>query len=143
MVTDLGTPQPGDIAFRLVRAGAILAVSFAMIDPLHVKAGIEFVPRSGLVGVDSAASGDTTANDRNGLDLMFHHGRNGRAAPLAHHHNTTALAALVLASAPIDAGDPMIFRPDVAAKPPAIDLNDPAQLGRRGGRHQSVSQLVQ
>src|SRR5208337_5540303 len=67
VLTDLGAPQPGDIAFGLVRAGAILAVSFAMIDPLHVKAGMEFVPRSGLVGVDSAASGDTTANDRNGL----------------------------------------------------------------------------
>ena len=106
MLTDLGTPQPGDIAFRRVRAGAILAVSFAMIDPLHVKAGMEFVPRSGLVGVDSAASGDAPANDRDGLDLMFHHCRHGRAAPLAHHHNTTALAALVLASAPIDAGDP-------------------------------------
>jgi len=31
VLTDLGAPQPGDIAFRLVRAGAILAVSFAMI----------------------------------------------------------------------------------------------------------------
>ncbi len=33
--------------------------------------------------------------------------------------------------------------PDVAAKPPAIDLNDTAQLGRRGVRRQSASQLVQ
>src|SRR5208283_1596284 len=77
------------LAFRLVRAGAILGVSFAMIDPLHVKARMKFVPRSGLVGVDSAASGDATANDRNGLGLMFHHCRQGRAASLAHHHNTT------------------------------------------------------
>src|SRR5208283_2872369 len=117
VLADLGAPQPGDIAFRLVRAGAILGVSFAMIDPLHVKARMKFVPRSGLVGVDSAASGDATANDRNGLGLMFHHCRQGRAASLAHHHNTTALAALVLASTSIDASDPMILRPDVAAKP--------------------------
>src|SRR5271166_326726 len=98
MLADLGAPQPGDIAFRLVRAGAILAIGFAMIDPLHFKAGMEFVPSSCLVGVHSAASGDATANDRNGLGLMFHHCRHGRAASLAHHHNTTALAALVLAS---------------------------------------------
>ena len=36
----------------------------------------------------------------------------------------------------------MIFWPDVAAKPPAIDLNDPAQTGRREVRRQSASQLA-
>ena len=60
---------------------------------------------------------------------MFHDRRHGRAAPLAHHHDATALAALVLASTPIDASEAMIFWPDVAAKPPAIDLNDPASNG--------------
>lgn len=104
---------------------------------------MEIVPSSRFVGVDSAASGNVTANDRNGLGLMFHHCRHGRAAPLAHHHDATALAALVLAPTPIDAGDPMIFRPDVATKPTAIDLDDPAQPGRRDVRRQGVSQLVQ
>ena len=143
MLTNLRASQPQDIAFRLVRAGAVLAVSFAMIDPLHFKARMEIVPSSCLVGVDSAASGDATANDRDGLGLMFHHCRHGRAAPLAHHHDAAALAALVLASAPINASDPMIFWPDVAAKPSAIDLNDPAQTGRREVQRQSASQLVQ
>ena len=57
--------------------------------------------------------------------------RHGWAAPLASHHDATALAALVLASAPINTGDPVIFRPDVTVKRPAIDLNGPTQLGRR------------
>src|SRR5271157_4825194 len=74
---------------------------------------------------------------------MFHHCRHGRAAPLVHHHDATALAALVLASTPINASDPMVFRPDVATKPPAIDLNDPTQTGRLEARRQSASQLVQ
>ena len=74
--------------------------------------------------MDNAASGDATTNDRDGLGLMFHDCRHGRAAPLAHHHDATALAALVLASTPIDASEPMIFWPDVAAKPPAIDFNE-------------------
>jgi len=104
---------------------------------------MEIVPSSRFVGVDSAASGYATANDRNSLGLMFHHCRHGRAAPLAHHHYATALAALVLAPTPIDASDAMIFRSDMAAKPPAIDLNDPVQLGRRNVRFQRASQLVQ
>ena len=103
MLANLRAPQPRDIAFRLVRAGAVLAVGFAMIDPLHFKARMEIVPSSRLVAVDGAASGDATANDRDGLGLMFHHCRHGRAAPLAHHHDATALAALVLASTPINA----------------------------------------
>src|SRR5271156_1235984 len=77
------------------------------------------------------------------LDGLFHDCRHSRAAPLTHHHDATALAALGLASTPIDASEPMIFWPDVAAKPPAIDLNDTAQTGRREVRRQSASQLVQ
>ena len=104
---------------------------------------MKIVPSSRLVGMDNAASGDATTNDRDGLGLMFHDCRHGRAAPLAHHHDATALAALVLASTPIDACEPKIFSPDVAAKPPAIDLNDPSQTGRREVRRQSASQLMQ
>ena len=143
MLTNLRPSQPGDIAFRLVRAGAVLAVGFPMIDPLHFKARMKVVPSSRLVGMDNAASGDATTNDRDGLGLMLHDCRHGRAAALAHHHDATALAVLVLASTPIDASEPMIFWPDVAAKPPAIDFNDPAQTGRREVRRQSASQLVQ
>jgi hypothetical protein len=143
MLTNLRASQPGDIAFRLVRAGAILAIGFPMIDPLHFKARMKIVPGSRFVGMDNAASGDATTNDWDSLGLMLHHCRHGRAAPLAHHHDATALAALVLASTPIDASEPIIFWPDVAAKPSAIDLNDPAQTGRRDVRRQSASQLVQ
>jgi len=143
MLTNLRASQPGDIAFRLVRAGTILAVGFPMIDPLHFKARMKIVPGSRFVGMDNAASGDATTNDWDSFGLMLHNCRRGRAAPLAHHHDALALAALVLASTPIDASEPMIFWPDVAAKPPAIDLNDPAQKGRREVRCQSASQLVQ
>ena len=114
-----------------------------MIDPLHFKARMKIVPGSRIVGMDNAASGDATTNDWDSLGLMLHHCRHGRAAPLANHHDATALAALVLASTPIDASEPIIFWPDVAAKPPAIDFNDPAQTGRREVRRQSASQLVQ
>ena len=100
MPTSLRAPQPGDIALRLVRAGAILAVGIPIIDALHFKARMKIVPGSRFVGMDNAAFGDATTNDWDGLGLMFHDGRHGRTAPLARHHDATALAALVLASTP-------------------------------------------
>jgi hypothetical protein len=109
MLTNLRASQPGDIAFRLVRAGAILAIGFPMIDPLHFKARMKIVPGSRFVGMDNAGSGDATTNDWDSFGLMLHHCRHGRAAPLAHHHDATALAALVLASTPINASEPIIF----------------------------------
>jgi hypothetical protein len=125
MLADLRAPEPGDIAFGLVRAGAIRAIRLAMIDPLHLEARMKIVPSPCLVGVDDASSGNASANDRNGLGLMFHDCRHGRTAPLTHHHDAAAFAVLVLASTPINASDSMIFRPNMAAKPTAIDLNDP------------------
>jgi hypothetical protein len=130
MLANLRASQSGDIAFRLVGVGAIPAVSFAMIDPRHFKARVEIIPGSCLVGVDRAAFCDATARDRDCLGLMVHDRRHGRAASLA-HHDAAALAGFVLASTPITASEPVIFWPDVIAKPPAVDLNDPAQTGRR------------
>src|SRR3974390_2479300 len=109
MLTNLGPSQPGDIAFRLVRAGAVLAVGFPMIDPLHFKARMKVVPSSRLVGMDNAASGDATTNDRGGLGLILPDRRPGRAAAPAPPPDPTGLAVLVLASTPIDASEPMIF----------------------------------
>jgi hypothetical protein len=78
--TNLRASQPGNMAFRVVRAAAILAVGFPMIDPLHFKARMKNVPSSRLVGIDNAASDDATTNDRDGLGLTFHDCRHGRAA---------------------------------------------------------------
>ena len=125
MLADLRAPQPGDIAFRLVCAGAIRAIRLAMIDPLHLEARMKIIPSPCLVGVDDTPSGDAPANDRHGLGLMLHDGCHGRAATLAHHHDAEALAVLVFAPAPINASDPIIFRPNMAAEPTAVDFNDP------------------
>jgi hypothetical protein len=64
---------------------------------------------SSSAAADNAASGDAMTNDWDSFGLMLHHCRHGRAAPLAHHHDATALAALVLASTPINASEPIIF----------------------------------
>jgi hypothetical protein len=142
MLANLRAPEPRDIAFGLVRAGAIRAIRLTMIDSLHLEARVEVIPGSCFVGMDSAPSGNAPANDRDCLGLVFHDGRHGRAAPLADHHDATALAVLMFAPAPIDPRGAMIFRPDMATKPSTVDFNDPAQSGRRGVRCQSASQFV-
>ena len=45
LTTNLRASQPGDIAFGLVRAGAIFAVGFPMIDPLHFQRSHEDRPK--------------------------------------------------------------------------------------------------
>jgi hypothetical protein len=62
---------------------------------------------------------------------------------LSQYLDATAFAVLVFTPAPIDPSSPMIFRPDMTAKPAAVDLNDPAQNGRGGMRYQTTAQLVQ
>ena len=103
MLTNLRASQPGDIAFGLVAvAGAIFAVGFRMIDPASFQRSHEdrpklsprrhgqcclWRPRRRMIGT--------------AFGLMLNDRRHGRAAPLADHHNATALAALVLAPTPI------------------------------------------
>jgi len=126
MLPDLRAPQPRDIAFRLVRAGAICAIRLAMIDPLHLEARMKIIPSPCRVSVDNTPSGDAPANDRHGLGLMLHDGCHGRAGTLAHHHDAETLAVLMFAPTPIDASDSIIFWPNMAAEPTAVDFNDPA-----------------
>ena len=142
MLTNLRASQPQDIAFCLVRAGAIFAVGFPMIDPLHFKGRMKIVPSSRLVGMDNAASGDATTNDRDDLGLMFHDCRLRSAAPLAHHHAAAPLAALVLASTPIDADRVDVFLAGRGRQTTRHRSQRPrAQTGRREVRRQSASQL--
>ncbi len=112
MLPDLRAPQPGEIALRVVCAGAIRAIRLAMIDSLHLEARMKIIPSPCLVRVDNAPSGDAAADDRHGLGLMLHDGCHGLAATLAHRYDAKALAVLVFAPTPINASDAMIFGPN-------------------------------
>ena len=139
MLPDLRAPQPGEIALRVVCAGAIRAIRLAMIDSLHLEARMKIIPSPCLVGMDDAPSGDAPTNDWHGLGLMLHDGCHGRAATLTHDHNAEALAILVFAPTPINASNSIIFGPKMTAEPTAVDFNDPVQSGRCGVRCQSAS----
>src|ERR1019366_2931510 len=114
------------------------AIRLAMIGSLHLEARMKIIPRPCLVGMDDAPSGNAPTNDWHGLGLMLHDGCHGRAATLTHDHNAEALAILVLAPTPIYPRGAVIFWPDMAAEPTAVDFNDPVQSGRCGVRCQSA-----
>jgi hypothetical protein len=61
---------------------------------------------------------------------------------LAHHDNTAALAAAVLAQTAIDPLDPVIVRPDMTAEAGPVDLHHAAQGCRHSAREQGASELV-
>ena len=52
VVADLGAAQAAEKFLRPVRASAIIAVGFLVIDALHFELGVEAVPRRRFVGVD-------------------------------------------------------------------------------------------
>src|SRR5579883_2396769 len=141
MLADFGAAEPGEIALRLVCAGAIRAIGLAVIDPLHLERGMKIVPSPRFVRMDGTPAGDAPPNDRDGLGLIFYHSCQGLAFPLPHHHDTAALA--VLGFAPADPRGAMIFRPDMAAEPGAINLDGSLQSGRGGTRRQGAPRLVQ
>jgi hypothetical protein len=95
-----------------------------MIDSLHLEARTKIIPSPCLVGVDDAPSGDAPANDGDGLSLMLHDWVTvGHPAGASPRHSRACV--LVFAPSAINSSDSMIFRPDMAAKPTAIDFNDP------------------
>lgn len=97
MHADLCAPDPREKAFRIVRAGALVAVGVFVVDPLHVEACVvERVPRVCLVGVDRAARPDAPFERRDGLRLVLDHERLSAAATLAHNDDHSPFAVPVL-----------------------------------------------
>jgi len=63
MMADLGAAQAAEIAFRVVRASAVRAVSFRMVDAEHFVFPVQAIPRLGFVGIDDRSLGDGSANE--------------------------------------------------------------------------------
>jgi len=56
---DLGTAQTAEIFFSLIRAGTIEAVRLLVVDALHFKPLMKAIPRTGFVGIDDGALGNS------------------------------------------------------------------------------------
>jgi hypothetical protein len=84
MNAHLGATQAGEIAFRLVRAGAVIGhVLDRVIDALHCEAGMQDVPCIRLVRMHDCFRRDMLADRRNGVGLAVNDPRPGVATPLA------------------------------------------------------------
>ena len=85
----LGAAQPGEIAFRLVRAGAVIGHVFdRMVDALHREAGVQDVPGRAFVGMHGRSRRDMLADHRDCIGLAINDPRPRIAAALAgDNHN--------------------------------------------------------
>ena len=143
VLTDFGAAEAGEIAFRLIGAGAILAVGAPVVDPPHFVPCVQVIPGRRLVGVNDAVAGDASPDDRHRVHLPRRDDRHGRTAALAHHDDTAALSVLVPPPTSVDPLHPVVTGSNMAAKPGAIDLNHPIQSDGRGALQQATAELVE
>ena len=52
VMADFSATQAAEIAFRVIRAGAVFRIGFLMIDPAHFVFAVQAIPRTGFDGVD-------------------------------------------------------------------------------------------
>lgn len=146
MMPDLGAAEAGKILLRHVRAGLAIAVGELVVDPLHLKAGLQGVPRRRLVSVDDGAGLHAILDEGQGGALGAEHGGDRLAAALADDDDALALAGLVLREAPVAAVLLVVGGLGVAAEVPAIDLDGLAFTADRAALQldgHGLAQLVQ
>src|SRR3984885_5585555 len=145
MVPEFAAPQAREIGFGGIGAGAVEAVGFLMVDPLHRKAGVQLVPGGALVGMQRGALGDALADRRHGRGLGGRHLNQGAPRAFAHHNDDLALARAVLAEPAVEPIGRPVLRSDVAAEIGTVALGPPplaADAQRfHAGRH-GLAQLV-
>src|SRR5277367_4923525 len=143
VLTDFGATKAGEIAFRLIGAGAILAVGAPMVDPPHFVPCVQVIPGRRLIRMNNAVAGDASPDDRHRVHLPRRDDRHGRTAALAHHDDTAALSVLVPPPTSVDPLHPVVTRPDMAAKPGTVDLNHAIQRDSRSAFHQATAELME
>lgn len=94
VLAELGAAEPAEVAFRLVRASAVLAHELdGVIDALHVVSGHKAIPTRRFVGVDNGAGSDALADQWEGINLAGDNPRNDPAISLTLARNGDDLAA--------------------------------------------------
>src|SRR4051794_15838407 len=130
IMADLAAARPGEEGLRPVGAGVVIGVLDRVVDPPGVEAGMQGVPRRGLVGVDRRGPVPPGLDEVDCCVLADEHCRQRAAAgsgqrPLPDHHHDLALAALVLGQAPILAVLFPVLRADGAAEAGPVHLDLP------------------
>jgi hypothetical protein len=71
---ELSAPEPGELAFRLVRAGAVIGLELdRVIDPLHREGRMQDVPCARFVGMNFGSVRHGSADCGNRVALPRHY----------------------------------------------------------------------
>lgn len=116
-------PEPREEALGQIGVRAIAAVGLGMVDPAHVKVGIEQVPMSNLVGGDDASGRDPLLREVHALGLPKEGPRQCLAAALAQDDHHAALAAAIGQTPPANPLLAQVGWSDVTSERCPIDLN--------------------
>jgi len=122
MVPGFGAAEAAEILLGEVRASAVLAVGFSVIDPLHLEGRMKGIPARRFVGMDDGALGDAGLDEAEGGALRTEHGRDGMAVALADDDDGLALAGLIGGEAAVAAALGMVRGLAVAAEIGAVDF---------------------
>src|ERR1051325_3358661 len=100
---ELGAPQPGEVAFGLIGASAVIGLELdRVVDAPRIVGGMEPVPMSGFVCMDSRAGRDVFPDHRKRIALARHNPNPCPALPLAGDDDNlpiiTVLAATICAA---------------------------------------------
>lgn len=63
MVAGLGAAHAAEKFFCPIRASAVEAISFLVIDALHFVGGVQRIPRATFVRIDDRSLGDARADE--------------------------------------------------------------------------------
>ncbi len=122
VVPGFGPAEAAEILLSEVRASAVEAVGFGMIDPLHLESRMKGIPARRFVGMDDGALGDAGLDEAEGRAFRTEHGRNGMAVALANDDDGLPLARLIGGEASITAALGMVRGLAIAAEIGAIDF---------------------
>ena len=122
VVPGFGATEAAEILLSEVRASAVEAVGFAVIDPLHLESRMQGIPARRFVGVNDRALGDAGLDEAERCAFRTEHGRHGMAVALADDDDGLALAGLVGGKAPVATVLLMVRGLAVAAEIGSVDF---------------------
>lgn len=123
VLADDGAAQAGEVAFRLIGAGAVKAVGEAVVDAERVVGGFHVVPVRALIGVQHGPEGYALADDLDAIGFLLHDEGQRAALALAQDDDHAAVGVPVLGQAAVLAVLLLVLRPDGAAEVRAVHFD--------------------
>jgi hypothetical protein len=135
-------PHPREERLRPIRAGAILAVRYFVVDAPHVVVAVKRIPVARFIRMNLGCTVHPLLDHLDAFIFVADNGCKRPATSLPHHHNYAALPRLEACKAPVDPVLGKIGWADVAPEITAIDLYYSMQDLVLGLLRQRLAQFV-